>query len=103
MPMISFDELDVVVELWRRLPGLRLSAGRCSYGAKAERVQYALAASLFLLLTPPPFAVEAVTAQPTPKAVVRMVALGDSLTAGYLLPADASFPARLEQALRAKG
>jgi acyl-CoA thioesterase-1 len=34
---------------------------------------------------------------------VRIVALGDSLTAGYGLPAQAAFPAKLERALRAKG
>jgi acyl-CoA thioesterase I len=34
---------------------------------------------------------------------VRIVVLGDSLTAGFGLPADAAFPARLEQALKAKG
>jgi acyl-CoA thioesterase-1 len=34
---------------------------------------------------------------------VRIVALGDSLTAGYGLPADAAFPAKLERALKAKG
>ena len=34
---------------------------------------------------------------------VRIVALGDSLTAGLGLPANAAFPARLEQVLRAKG
>ncbi|HEY8380803.1 MAG TPA: arylesterase [Microvirga sp.] len=34
---------------------------------------------------------------------IRLVALGDSLTAGYGLPADAAFPAVLERALRAKG
>lgn len=34
---------------------------------------------------------------------VRIVALGDSLTAGLGLPANAAFPARLEQALKAKG
>jgi acyl-CoA thioesterase-1 len=34
---------------------------------------------------------------------VRIVALGDSLTAGYNLPASAAFPVRLEQALAAKG
>ena len=34
---------------------------------------------------------------------VRIVALGDSLTAGLALPADQAFPAKLEQALRAKG
>jgi acyl-CoA thioesterase-1 len=34
---------------------------------------------------------------------VKIVALGDSLTAGYQLPAGDTFPARLEQALKAKG
>ncbi|WP_375454462.1 arylesterase [uncultured Methylobacterium sp.] len=34
---------------------------------------------------------------------IRLVALGDSLTAGYRLPADAAFPAVLERALAAKG
>lgn len=34
---------------------------------------------------------------------VRLVALGDSLTAGYQLPPDAAFPVVLEKALRAKG
>jgi acyl-CoA thioesterase I len=34
---------------------------------------------------------------------IRVVALGDSLTAGYGLAAAAAFPTRLEQALRARG
>lgn len=34
---------------------------------------------------------------------VRIVALGDSLTAGYGLPASAAFPVRLQMALAAKG
>lgn len=34
---------------------------------------------------------------------VRLVAFGDSLTAGYQLPADAAFPAVLERRLRAAG
>ncbi|WP_297296406.1 arylesterase [uncultured Methylovirgula sp.] len=34
---------------------------------------------------------------------IKIVALGDSLTAGYLLPADAAFPAALETALRRAG
>jgi len=34
---------------------------------------------------------------------VKLVAFGDSLTAGLGLPADASFPARLERALKARG
>jgi acyl-CoA thioesterase-1 len=36
-------------------------------------------------------------------APVRIVALGDSLTAGFGLPAAAAFPVRLEKALAAKG
>lgn len=34
---------------------------------------------------------------------IQMVVLGDSLSAGYLLPQDAAFPAALERALRAQG
>ncbi|UHC18286.1 arylesterase [Methylobacterium currus] len=34
---------------------------------------------------------------------LTLVALGDSLTAGYGLPADAAFPVQLEAALKAKG
>jgi len=34
---------------------------------------------------------------------VRIVALGDSLTAGLGLPAEETFPAKLERALKAKG
>jgi acyl-CoA thioesterase I len=34
---------------------------------------------------------------------LRIVALGDSLTAGYGLPADAAFPVRLQAALKARG
>ena len=34
---------------------------------------------------------------------IRIVALGDSLTAGYGLPADQAFPAKLARALAAKG
>jgi acyl-CoA thioesterase-1 len=34
---------------------------------------------------------------------VQIVAFGDSLSAGFELPANASFPAQLEAALRAKG
>ncbi len=34
---------------------------------------------------------------------LKLVALGDSLTAGYNLPAAAAFPAQLERALRARG
>jgi acyl-CoA thioesterase-1 len=37
------------------------------------------------------------------EAPVKIVAFGDSLTAGFGLPAQAAFPARLQQALRARG
>lgn len=38
-----------------------------------------------------------------PGAQIRIVAYGDSLTAGYMLAPSDSFPAQLERALRAKG
>ena len=34
---------------------------------------------------------------------LKIVALGDSLTAGYQLPPEAAFPVQLEAALRARG
>ena len=37
------------------------------------------------------------------KRKLKIVAFGDSLTAGYNLPASAAFPAQLEKALRTKG
>jgi acyl-CoA thioesterase-1 len=40
---------------------------------------------------------------PAADAAVRIVALGDSLTAGFGLPREAAFPARLEAALKARG
>lgn len=43
-----------------------------------------------------------VSAEPAATAL-KVVALGDSLTAGYGLPASAAFPARLQAALKAKG
>jgi acyl-CoA thioesterase-1 len=38
-----------------------------------------------------------------PNRPVKIVVLGDSLSAGFGLPLDASFPARLEQSLKIKG
>lgn len=38
-----------------------------------------------------------------PDRPIKLAVLGDSLTAGFNLPAGSAFPARLEQALRAKG
>lgn len=41
--------------------------------------------------------------EPAWAAECRIAVLGDSLTAGYGLPPEAAFPARLESALRARG
>jgi len=43
------------------------------------------------------------TTSPPPARTLKLVALGDSLTAGYNLPGSAAFPPVLEQALREKG
>lgn len=42
-------------------------------------------------------------AQPARAEPLRILALGDSLTAGYQLPPEAAFPAQLEAALKARG
>jgi acyl-CoA thioesterase I len=70
-----------------------------SYGVVVAAVQTAVsgaALSAFLGL----FLVGITQAADTP---IKIVALGDSLTAGYNLPASAAFPVKLERALRAKG
>src|SRR5690348_1283989 len=66
-----------------------------SYGTGAVRVQRVLAALVMLAC----LAFQAVaSAKP-----VKIVALGDSLTAGLGLPAQDAFPAKLQAALKAKG
>jgi len=78
----------------------RPGAAPRSYGRRGPWVQmraraFALAAVLVgagLPLSPAPCA----------EGPVRIVALGDSLTAGFGLPADAVFPVRLQKALAAK-
>jgi acyl-CoA thioesterase-1 len=77
-----------------------------SYGGSLARVQsFALVAVALMLAmalgTPAPAAERPV--RPAAERPVRIVVLGDSLTAGLGLPADAAFPAKLEQALKAKG
>ena len=66
-----------------------------SYGRKPVRVQHLAAVVLVTMfcVAPPAAANEP----------VKIVALGDSLTAGLGLPVDAAFPARLAAALKAKG
>jgi acyl-CoA thioesterase-1 len=78
-----------------------LSPGR---GPASRSYRSALApvqiAALLLLLVCLPANSQSTGAPDRP---VRIVAVGDSLTAGLGLPLNASFPARLEAALRAKG
>ena len=57
---------------------------------------FACAAALAAMVVP----AHAPLAQGQP---IRLVALGDSLTAGYGLPQEAAFPVVLERALKAKG
>ena len=63
-------------------------------GFRQWRAPLALAATFLL---------GAALAGPAAAKTLRIVALGDSLTAGYQLPADAAFPAVLEHALKARG
>src|SRR5580693_2187554 len=68
-----------------------------SYGKWAGRVQMLVLAAIVAAVTP-------AAAQPVGAGrPLKIVALGDSLTAGLGLPADAAFPARLQRALSGKG
>jgi acyl-CoA thioesterase-1 len=64
---------------------------RSGYGTIARFVNVAMAAAVLLM------------APDAGAETLRIVALGDSLTAGYGLAREDSFPARLEAALRAEG
>ena len=75
----------------------RTVAATCSYGNWGPLVQrFAAAALVGAALACGP----ALGQQEKP---IKIVALGDSLTAGYQVPESAAFPVRLERALRAKG
>src|SRR5216684_8827323 len=85
---------------------MRLSMAR-SYGTSAARVEGRLVIFVHILVlimalmtagTVLAQGAVAVTAKP-----VKMVVLGDSLSAGYGLPAGAAFPVRLQKALDTKG
>src|SRR4051812_32306790 len=87
---------------FHRVEARRFASGclapRRSYGKAASRFQ-TLAGALTLamaLLAPAGAAAEAADAP------VRIVALGDSLTAGFGLAPEEAFPSRLEAALKAK-
>jgi acyl-CoA thioesterase-1 len=78
--------------------GARAGFAPRSYGKRWLQVQH-LAASFAIAL----IFVWAAVAAPAAERTIKIVALGDSLSAGYQLPASAAFPVQLEQALKAKG
>jgi acyl-CoA thioesterase I len=69
------------------------------YEHRRRFLQAALRIAALLALAP---AIARAASGENPR-VIRLVAFGDSLTAGYLLPANAAFPAALEMALRKEG
>jgi acyl-CoA thioesterase I len=69
-----------------------------SYGKAYRLVQHLVALTLVFAIGLA--TAEIARAQDKP---IKIVAFGDSLSAGFQLPASAAFPARLEQALKAKG
>ena len=82
----------------------RLRVPRRTYGTWARAVQAFAAAACFTFAWVFAGAQQiALGAGPDPDPPIKIVALGDSLTAGLGLPADQSFPAKLDKALRARG
>lgn len=78
-----------------------MSARPRSYGIKAKLVQPRAWAKALTIVCAALFAgYSPATSADRP---VKLAVLGDSLTAGFGLPAPAAFPARLEQALKSKG
>jgi acyl-CoA thioesterase I len=88
-----------VASLWSKCLAEYL---RCYWSNGGKRLGFKGAAAIFGIF------VIAGTAPSAPPALaqdkpLRISAFGDSLTAGYGLPASLSFPARLQAALQAKG
>jgi acyl-CoA thioesterase-1 len=85
-----------------RLPAATIcSVGHRSYGSASHMVQTFITAigltiACAVLLATAPYAVAA-------ERPVKIVVLGDSLTAGFGLPVEDAFPAKLDRALKAKG
>jgi acyl-CoA thioesterase I len=68
-------------------------------GAVCRLVTFAILGSFFLVMSSALYSCQA----QTPPARLKIVAFGDSLTAGYQLPPDKSFPVQLQAALKARG
>lgn len=69
----------------------------------AAAAMIVVACAAFFFLRNGPMAPVASVPQKSEKADITLVAFGDSLTAGYGLKANESFPAQLQMALRARG
>jgi len=74
-----------------------MKAKQWTEGRLRQMVRAALLVNLWILVG------LATASAADPVAPVRIVAFGDSLTAGYMLPPKEAFPYQLEQALKAKG
>src|SRR6187399_1729339 len=83
---------------------MRLSMDR-SYGNSAAGVEGRMGMFVHILvLIMALMTTQSVFAQtPGPAKPIKMVVLGDSLSAGYGLPAAGAFPVRLKKSLEAKG
>ncbi len=80
-----------------RLQAVPSSACNTPYGRKRHASQAGLGFALVAAL------ITISSAAPAQDRPIRLVALGDSLTAGYGLPANAAFPVVLEKTLRERG
>ena len=80
---------------WASLAFNGYANGR-AYGSQDMKIK---SLAVFLIA----FSLLALGTLPTIAGTLRIVALGDSLTAGYQLPPGHSFPARLQTALQEKG
>jgi acyl-CoA thioesterase-1 len=79
--------------------GVRRESAPRSYGNLGHKVQR-LAAVLAIAFVAGPWMASPMSAA---ERTIKVVALGDSLTAGFQLPGRDAFPVQLERALKAKG
>lgn len=89
------DLADGAVKGWGAEVSMRASVFRCSPTYGRRDLGRNVLAGVALLLAP--------TAAPAQPRDIRLLMLGDSITAGYGLPRAAALPARLEAALRGAG